>query len=561
MAFQGEVGAIGLADVLGNIAANSLAGTLHVTSDRGEAWLSFDAGAVKGFSRGRGKALSGEEIFHLRTAIKEEDLDALGKKKKRTKKSWPEFVEAQGVMKADAFRQLAMNELTENAVEVFFWAPARFEFVDGSPSEELFDPDLGVFLDVNSLVMEAARRRDHWEMINKVIGSQDDIFMRRRPEPPPEKIPEFQKSVYGLCTGGMTLRDIEARTKATRFQVYDAVSELVRSNLLRPLAPDEMVRLAEEHAKASRTAEAIRLYKRSLETEHANVGVREKLAEVYVRHGDAPKAAGEYKQLAHRMMEQGEFDSAIEFYRKAVKLSPDDAPAREKIVQVLKQAGRRDEAATEALKLALLSRKLLLHDRALAALDAAVECNPSLKEAQELRVETLLTLGRKTEAVRQLEAMADRAKGDDAMVAILERAVQIEPARADLKKKIDDVRSGRLHRRRKFFRKLLVSSVFTLVLAAVLGACGWELWARWNYDRVTSDVNQFLMKSEYEPAVRRLREFSRRHPWTLAARRARDESEAIRTFGIVAIQAQIEKAAEGDAEALRAKLAALRAAE
>ena len=104
-----------------------------------------------------------------------------------------------------------------------------------------------------------------------------------------------------------------------------------------------------------------------------------------------------------------------------------------------------------------------------------------------------------------------------------------------------------------------VSTVFTLVLAAVLGACGWELWARWNYDRVTSDVNQFLMKDDYEQAVRRLKDFSREHPWTLAARRARGESEAIRTFGVSALQEQIDRAPEGDAAPLKARLDSLRA--
>ena len=557
MSFQGEVGAIGLADVLGNIAGNSLAGTLHVTSDKGEAWLSFDAGAVKGFSRGKGKGLSGEEIFRLRTQMKEDDVDSLSKKKKRTKKSWPEFVEGQGVMKADVFRQLALTELTENTVEVFFWAPAKFEFVDGPPSDEIFDSDLGVFLDVNSLIMEAARRRDHWEMINKVIGSPDDVFVRRRPEPAPEGMNEFHKRVYDLCNGSNSVRMLETATRATRFQVYDAVAELVRGNQLRPLSPDEMVRLAEEHSKAMRTAEAIRLYRRTLETEHANAGVRERLAEAYVRHGDLGKAAGEFKLLAHRAAEQGEAETAVAFYRKAIAVAPDDTPTREKLVDVLRQSGRKAEAATEALKLAVVARKMLMHDRAMAALDAAIECNPALKEAQELRLDTLLALGRKTEAVRQIEGMADRAGSTDVMVVLLERAVQIEPARADLKKKIDDIRSGRLSRRRAFFRRVLVTGIAFLVLASVATVAGWELRARIAYDAVLHSSHLDLMNGNYEQAVADFRTFAAAYPWTLAARNARLEADSVREQAIRLLKQKLVDAPESQRAVLEERIAKL----
>jgi tetratricopeptide (TPR) repeat protein len=558
MAFQGEVGAIGIADVLGNIAANSLAGTLHVTSERGEAWLAFDGGMIKGYSRGLGKALSGEEVLRLRSSVKEEEVDALAKRKRRTKKGWAEFVEAAGAMKADAFRQLATNELVENAVEVFFWSPAKFEFADGPASDTLFDTDLDVAVDVNSLVMEAARRRDHWELINRVVGSPEDIFIRRRPEPLAKEAPPLQRKIHEACNGSNSVRMLESLTRAPRFAVFDAVAEMVRAGHLRPLTSDEMVRLAEEHSRAARTAEAIRLYRRTLETEHANAGVREKLAETYARHGEPAKAAGEYKLLAHRALEQGDAQAAVGWYRKAMALAPDDYAVRERIVQVLVDSGRRKEAATEALKLAVGARKALLHDRALTALDTAVECNPSLKEALELRVETLLTLGRKTEAVRQLETMADRAADDDTSATLLERAVQIEPKRADLKKRADDIRSGRLRRRRQFWRRLMLTAAVFLLVAALLGGAGWELKARIAYDAVAHSVHLDLVRGQYAEAIRSLRDFAAAHRYTLAARHAGLEAESIREAGIHRLNEQLQGVPEDQKAAIEAKIADLK---
>ncbi|NUN48786.1 MAG: DUF4388 domain-containing protein [Candidatus Brocadiae bacterium] len=532
MAFQGEVGAIGLADVFGNIAANSLPGTLHVTSDRGEAWLAFEGGALSGFSRGPGRGLSGEEVLQLRVPLAADELDSLVKKKKRTKRSWPEFVESQGTMPADAFRGLLLGELTERAVEVFFWAPAKFEFADGPPSQDLFPPDLSVTIDVNSLLMEAARRRDHWEMINRVIGSPEDVFLRRRSDPPPDSMPEIQKRVLELCNGSNSVAQIETATRGTRFAIFDAVAELARAQMIRPLGPEEMARLADEHLRAARTGEAIRLFRRSLDTEHANAGVREKLAEAYARHGEPAKAAGELKMLAHRSAEQGDQDGAIGWYRKAMSLSPEDLPLREKLVTLLRDAGRRTEAATEALRLAVVARKQLLHDRALTALDAAIEANPDLREALELRLETLLSLGRKTEATRQLEGMAERATTDDAVATFLERALRIEPARTDLKQKIADIRSGRSRRRKTFFRRLLWATAVILLLSSTVAAAGWELRARIRYDAALHASHLDLVHGDYEASIASLQSFAAANPWTLAARSARIEADSIREEAI-----------------------------
>ncbi|MCE9581611.1 MAG: DUF4388 domain-containing protein [Planctomycetes bacterium] len=553
MAFQGDVGQIGLADVLGSIAANQLAGTLHVTSERGEAWLAFDGGTVKGFTRGPGKAISGEDTFRARATQPADEVDALIKKKKRTKKTWPDFLEGQDVMTADAFRGILTAELIENAVEIFFWSPAMFDFVPGLPAPDLFGEDLGVALDVNSLLMEAARRRDHWEMINKVIASPDDVFVRRRAEPPPGVSP-LQQKVWEMCDGGTSVKMLESSTKGTRFSTFDAVSELVRGGHLRALSGDEMVRLGEEHARASRTGEAIRLFRRALETEHANIGVREKLAEAYVRHGDQAKASGEYKMLAHRALERGEAVAAIGLYKKAIACSPEDAPAREKLVQLLRDAGQRAEAATAALDLAVMARKMLLHDRALLALDAAVELAPENKSAQELRLETLLALGRKSEAVRQLEAMTERAWGDDEVVALLQRAVKIEPARQDLKKRIDDMKSGRLTRRKVLLRRV----VWGICLGAVVAGSGfvafWELRARIAYDADLHAIHLNMVNGEYAPGIERLRTFAATHPWTLAARSAREEAESIREARIRILKGKLEAAPDTETDAIEKEI-------
>ncbi|MCC6741136.1 MAG: DUF4388 domain-containing protein [Planctomycetia bacterium] len=531
MAFQGDVGQIGLADVLGSIAANQLAGTLHVTSERGEAWLAFEGGAVKGFSRGVNKALTAEEVFRNRLPPGQEDVDSLVKKKRRTKKSWAEFAEAQGLSGADEFRGLLQNELTENAVEVFFWSPAKFDFVPGPPSGELFGEDYGAVLDVNSLIMEAARRRDHWEMIHKVIATPEDVFIKRRAEAP-QGLPPLQQAIWEHCNGATSVKMLERLTRATRFSTYDAVSELVRAGHLRALTGDEMVRLGEEHARASRTSDAIRLFQRALDTEHANVGVREKLAEAYVRHGEPAKAAGEYKMLAHRAQERGDALAAVALYKKAVSCAPDDAAAREKLVHLLRDTGQRAEAATAALGLAIQARKMLLHDRALAALDVAVELDPASRPAQELRLETLLSLGRKTEAVRWLETMADRSRSDDETVALLDRAVKLEPARTDLKTRIQDIRSGRLTRRKALLRRLVWATGFAMIAGAAAFAAFWEIRARIRLDAVLHEVHLNLIHGEYEPSIERLRSFSASHKWTLAAWSAGREAESIREAAI-----------------------------
>jgi tetratricopeptide (TPR) repeat protein len=406
--------------------------------------------------------------------------------------------------------------------------------------------------------LAAPRRRDHWEMINKVIASPDDIFIRRRNEAP-EGLPPLQHSVWEHCDGSRSVRLLEKATRATRFSTFDAVSELVRAGHLRALSGDEMVRLGEEHSRASRTADAIRLFQRALDTEHANVGVREKLAEAYLRHGEPGKAAGEFKMLAHRAYERGDAVAAVALYTKAVSCAPDDAAVREKLVQLLKETGHRAEAASAALGLAMQARKMLLHDRALSALDTAVELDPANGPAQELRLETLMALGRKTEAVRQLEAMADRARSDDETVNLLQRAAKIEPARTDLKQRIQDIRSGRLVRRKALLRRLMWTFCFIVFIGAAAFAAFWELRARIAYDAALKSAHPDLVRGDYEPAIKTLMEFAGRYRWTFAERSALGEAKSIQEVAIGVLNQRMLKASDAEKEALQKQIQSLNA--
>ena len=65
MTFSGDLrGGINLPDVLQNIAANRLTGTLHIRWLRNERFIRFEMGSVTGFSLGVGKGLP--FLDHLR---------------------------------------------------------------------------------------------------------------------------------------------------------------------------------------------------------------------------------------------------------------------------------------------------------------------------------------------------------------------------------------------------------------------------------------------------------------------------------------------------------------
>ncbi len=148
-----------------------------------------------------------------------------------------------------------------------------------------------------------------------------------------------------------------------------------------------------------------------------------RLSEIYERQGRMEDALLKYRTLIDTYVARGCIEDAIVVYERMIDLAPDNMDAREQVVALLRQVGRTDTAAVEAITVANTAFRLGQTSRALAEFEAIhTWATPSTA----LHVEhgrALLKLERWHEAAVQFEQATEREP--DHVVALALRSLTL----------------------------------------------------------------------------------------------------------------------------------------
>jgi hypothetical protein len=474
MTFSGDLKGIGLPDVLQNVQANRLSGTLHVESRAGSRYVELTEGAITALSLGSNRGLPvGPHLVH-RGLVTPQQLQAANEKRRGSKKTLRDTLAANKVLADDGFKAALRELIAEHVHELLGWTEAKFSFGEGPPPPRVFDGEqkaAGVRLEIGALLMESARRTDELLRIANVVESDRDVFLRLDVEVP-EDLDEVSQAVLAQVDGRTDVGAIVKRVPYVRFEVLKALAGLVLEGYVRACAAAEIEQLVKDALADGDDEGAAVLLRRALDRERNNRTLRERLVEVLERSGKQPEAAAELALLGYHALRGDVPQDAIDFYARAAALAPDDVALAERYVDALAEHGESAAHAQAANALATRLVEAGLAERAAAVLTRAC-ARPELRADLTLvgrLAETEEALGHNERAAELWCGAAELARDDvPGALQMLRRAARIQPGDHLLVRRIHDLETGLVARRRAQRRRFaIVGSVVTVGSAIAL---------------------------------------------------------------------------------------------
>jgi tetratricopeptide (TPR) repeat protein len=505
MAFQGDLGNINLASVFQNLAQNRVTGTLIVRRGKEERYIYFREGQITMFSEGAGEEAPLPGLLVRLGVVEKGEMDkALKKRKGRT--SLSQVLSKMGLAEETQILQAIRTFVYEEIYDLFTWGEGTFDFKEGQAVEGVFDPEIAaadLSIDVNEVILEAARRQDEWDRIRKHVGSQKDIYaLRKEREEEAKAITEAPvPQVLQYIDGRRTVEAIITESGLGRYTVCKVLADLIAKRLLRQLSVAEVQKEAHAAIMEGRLSDADALLDRALEIEHGNIAARRLSGEVKEKLGKTEAAAQEYKIAAGLLIESGEAAGAAECLRDTVRLQPHDLAARERLYHLLKEMNKGREARAVALEAAGFCMRMGVYDRAAALLENLVAAFGSDGDTDRMLVEVYVGQGKVDKAVGiyQQRAQAAMKKGAFPVAQrIYEEILKLQPSNDEARRRIAEINSGALERRRRRRRYLYRGIFITLVVAALFAWQAFEITGRRTLEReLLPKVEAALLEGQY----------------------------------------------------------------
>ncbi len=356
MGFAGNLNTLSLVEVLQTINRIRATGVLRLAAAENGREVVFAEGEIIGVGFRAGE----EKLSLLRRLILEGRIDATVaggiSSSNRESAAVLETLVTRGVISEADVQDALQRQAEDELYNLCSWDFADFIFQDATPDDPAamlhveFCKGHPLKINVNSVLMEAARRIDEWANLRQVIKSEDavlgpadareqDLLSASKGYPGSAVVP--------LIDAVRTVEDIVRDTVATRLDVYAVLADLIKNGLVAILARDDIVAHAEYQFAQRNYIKAARLFRRALSEDPADQQTMAKLADCLQLLGEAPEAAGCFSQLALGYLDKGEGDQAISSAHRAVRLDGDDPQLRLILVRCLLDVGKNAEAIGE----------------------------------------------------------------------------------------------------------------------------------------------------------------------------------------------------------------------
>jgi len=404
MAIEGSLQDVNLADICQLLGMSRKTGCLSITDRSNFGYIYFEKGRVIHASVLNRVDRLGELLVRNHVITRKDLSQAMERQALKRGKRLGELLVDQGSIDQEKLQRYIRMQIEEAVYHLFAWVQGSFHFdPDQKPDED------GIFLvnvNIDSLLMEGARRVDEWSLVEKKIPSFDIVFQfDKHPEESPEEVEltKDQRRVLPFIDGVRTVAEIMNEAGLVEFETGKALYGLIQGGFVS--------RSGEKSTVAETGGD-------STLQEHLNLGV------AFYRSG---------------MME----DAGREF-EAALQVDPKQARANFMMGLMAFRGGRLEEA--------------LQHFGAMpeGARDGyAVQRNRAL---------ALQRMGRYDEALAALEA-ADRARADDLEIFLLKGIVLLSAGNAP--KALEALRAYRTSSKLK--KPSALYYTYTVLASAVAG--------------------------------------------------------------------------------------------
>ena len=519
MSFRGDLYTIALGDLLQNIEAHQRTGTLHLYGGDGDAYLYVEDGALALFASAERPSLavrlkSSGCLEPVRGPVAEAGVG-----------DWETTATEFSGPTEEELYEAAEESLAEDICHLLSTATGEFEFMEGPPPPEMFDPkeqELELRVSVGPLLLEAARRAEQWQQIREYVDSDAICFVKDGSGHwfADSENPELTEEVLASLDGTTSVREVRKLFPGRDFDVYQALAYLAQTGRIRATTAEELSESAHklEHDDAH---EARRLVSLGLERDARRVDLLELATRLAERPG-SPFDVEVFCTLSRIQAGQDNTETAFETLNRAYRLDPLNARVRESIVNLALAHDRLDDAVREGMELLELYHAANRPDKARELLERLRSCAPGVVEVRCELARCSAATGEIKSAVDDLlqfgRSLVQETRLNDAHRVFAE-LLQLDPASeaaAEEIARVDEIMHSSRRRRRR--QRIRWASAFGLVVISATIVTR-EVAARIAYVRAAQVINdrEFIEQRQYQKAIECFIEVCEEYPGTITA--------------------------------------------
>ncbi|HJW09079.1 MAG TPA: DUF4388 domain-containing protein [Holophagaceae bacterium] len=230
MALKGNLATMGLEDLFQWLAVGKKTGILVIKGAHHTKKVAFQEGRVIHVGSDDPKEYLGQFLIahgritevQLREALAAQDSE---------KQLLGRILVSRNLVREDEIQQIVQFKAEETVYDAFLWDTGEFEFLEGATPA----PDVVLItLDVTSVVLEGARRRDEWHRIRSLIKGGDTVLAPDS-EAISEQLPLATEDAELLSRmdGHKTVEHLVVEMRATEFKISHHLFKLHEKGLVR----------------------------------------------------------------------------------------------------------------------------------------------------------------------------------------------------------------------------------------------------------------------------------------------------------------------------------------
>jgi tetratricopeptide (TPR) repeat protein len=356
MGFAGNLNTLSLVEVFQTINRIRATGVLRLAAAESGREVIFSEGEIIGVGFRAGE----EKLSLLRRLILEGRIDAataasISSSRHDSASVLEALIQRQIISETDVLDALH-RQAEDELYNLCSWDFADFIFQDATADDQTVVQQVAACkarplqMNINSLLMETARRIDEWANLQQVIKSEDAVLgpANEREQDLLSASQEYPGSaVVPLIDAVRTIETIIADSVATRLDVYGVLAELITNGLVAVLAREDILAHADYQFSQRDYIKSAQLYRRALSEDPTDQNTTAKLADCLQLLGEAPEAASCFSQLALGYLDKGSQAEAISSAHRAIRLNSEDPKLRLILVRCLLDDGKTAEAVTE----------------------------------------------------------------------------------------------------------------------------------------------------------------------------------------------------------------------
>ncbi|MCK5940532.1 MAG: DUF4388 domain-containing protein, partial [Planctomycetes bacterium] len=351
---HGDLDQISLADIFQTLAMSKMEGVLRVRNPLEERQVYCRDGYVRILVPARltlrrlGQRLIQAGLLQteqLRSALVEQRKDRI---------PLGQLLVRDGIIEQSDLDDIIGMQVAEDLFALFTWKHGTFEFFKGEPGSEVQRARFEACpeYEVNSLLLEVARRSDEWELILDAVGSLDEIPKQVARPANPDDLDESHLAVLNGIDGASTYRQLADQTTLGLFDFARAARDLAQGGILENIDDEALVDAAAGLAEEGEQKRAIVLLQTLRDRPgDRSIGVIRGMAEVLETVGERRFASTLLLEAAQR---SAVAEEALELARAAHALVPYDPATLSFLRTVLVAHSPPDSAELEKVTIDLL---------------------------------------------------------------------------------------------------------------------------------------------------------------------------------------------------------------